>query len=129
MSKSAVTVKFFGIYLLMLGLALMVAPNLPLSAFGFEETAEVWIRVVGVLACNMGVVYLCAAASEAVEVIRATVYTRMLAFGAFMAFVAFGLVAPMLVLFGAVDLLGAVWTHMALRADDRRTLRFIRAGA
>jgi len=40
----------------------------------------------------------------------------------FLAFVAAGLASPMLILFGVVDLAGALWTALALRRDARPTV-------
>ena len=67
MSKSALTVKVFGIYLLVLGVCLTVLPNLLLSMFGIAQTTEVWIRVLGVVVFNVGIYYWYAAQSEAKE--------------------------------------------------------------
>jgi hypothetical protein len=57
MSKAAFTIKIFGIYLLLLGPVLMVAPNVLLSIFRIAPTEDVWIRVVGVLAFNIGIYF------------------------------------------------------------------------
>lgn len=115
MSKSAFTVKFFGVYALLTGLNLMFAPNLLLGLFGIPPTTEVWIRVVGVLAFNIGVYYWFAAKCEAKGFFEATVYARCFVFAAFVAFAALGLVHKALILFGCVELVGAVWTWLALK--------------
>ncbi len=115
MSKPAFSVKAFGIYLLVLGLGLALTPNLLLSVFGMPRTEEVWIRVVGVLVFNIGVYYWFAAKGEATEVFRASVYTRVLVLASFTAFALLGLASPVLVLFGAADFAGAIWTHLTLR--------------
>jgi hypothetical protein len=117
MSKPAFTLKAFGIYLLVLGVGLTAAPNLMLSLFGMPPTTEVWLRVVGILVFNIGIYYVYAAKCEARAFFQASVYTRCLVMVAFIAFAALGLAPPMLVLFGAADLLGAVWTQLALRAE------------
>ena len=117
MSKSAFSVKAFGIYLLVLGFGLAFAPNLLLSAFGMPVTSEVWIRVVGVLVFNIGIYYIYAARCEAKAFFQASVYTRVLVLVSFTAFAALALVSPMLILFGAVDCAGGVWTQLALRAE------------
>jgi hypothetical protein len=65
MSESAFTVKAFGIYALVLGIALIVVPNPLLGIFGLPATSEVWIRVVGVVVFNIGLGYWFAAKSEA----------------------------------------------------------------
>ncbi|MNZ89869.1 hypothetical protein D3C78_1088070 [compost metagenome] len=123
MSKPALTLKWFGVYLMLLGLALAAIPNLLLSLFFMEPAREVWIRVVGVLAFNIGVYYWFAALSESRPLFLASVYTRALVLASFALFAALGLAAPVMVLFGAVDFLGGLWTLHALRQERR-----VRAG-
>ena len=116
-SSAAFSIKFFGLYALLTGLNLMIAPNMLLGMFGIPVTNEVWIRVVGVLAFNIGVYYWYAAKCEAKAFFEATVYARGFVFVAFAAFVALGFVNKALILFGAVELIGAIWTWLALRKD------------
>lgn len=117
MSKAAFSIKAFGVYLLGLGVCLVAVPNLLLSVFAMPHTDEVWIRVVGLLAFNIGLYYWFAAQGEATGVFRASIYTRVLVLVAFAAFAALGFAPPMLVLFGVADFTGAVWTWRALKSD------------
>ena len=119
MSRAALSLKLFACYLFALGIALVARPDLLLGLFGLETT-EVWIRVVGVLAFNIGAYYWAAAACEARTVFVASVATRALVFAAFASFAALGLAKPVLVLFGAADLAGGLWTAAALRASPAR---------
>ena len=119
MSRAALSLKLFACYLFLLGVALVVAPGLLLGLFGLAAS-EVWIRVVGVLAFNIGAYYWAAAACEARAVFVASVATRAIVFGAFASFAALGLAKPVLVLFGAVDLAGGLWTAAALRSAPAR---------
>jgi hypothetical protein len=114
-SPAAFSVKFFGVYALLTGLNLMFAPNMLLGMFGIPATNEVWIRVVGVIAFNVGVYYWYAAKCEAKAFFEATVYARGFVFIAFAAFVVLGLVNKALILFGCVEVVGAIWTWLALR--------------
>lgn len=116
MSKAAFTVRAFGIYLIVLGVALVVVPNLLLGLFLMPETNEVWIRVVGLLVFNIGIYYIYAARCEAREFFRASVFTRTLVLAGFAAFALTGLAKPMLVGFGLVDFLGGLWTWRALKS-------------
>jgi len=52
-----------------------------------------------------------------IEFFRWTVYARPTLIIFFIAFVLLGYVNPALILFGIVDLLGAIWTGLALRSD------------
>lgn len=117
MSKSAFSVKFFGVYALLTGLNLIFAPNMLLGMFGIPATNEVWIRVVGALAFNIGIYYWFAAKCEAKAFFEATVYARAFLFIVFAAFVALGFVNKALILFGVVEVAGAIWTWLALRKD------------
>ena len=119
MSKAASTVRAFSVYLALLGVTLVVAPNVLLGLFGIPATSEVWIRVVGVLAFNVSVYYWYAAKSEAKPFFQATVYARAAVPFVFIVFVVLGLVSPVLILFGVVDLAGGLWTLAALRAEHR----------
>jgi hypothetical protein len=120
MSKSAFSSKVFAVYLFLVGVVFVVAPNSLLSIFQMPQTSEVWIRVVGVIAFNIGIYAWVAAKHEDKSFLVASVYTRFLVFAAFTTFAVIGLASPMLVLFGVADLLGGIWTHFALKADARR---------
>ena len=117
MPRPAFTAKVFAIYLFIAGTVLVVAPNFLLSIFRIPETSEVWIRVIGVLAFNLGV-YAWAAAEDT-QFLGASVYARLAFFVALTAFALLGLASPMIILLGVPDLLGAIWTHFALKADAR----------
>lgn len=117
MSKSAVSAKVFAVYLFFAGSLLATAPNLLLSTLHIPQTSEVWIRVLGVVAFMIGV-YAWIAASHAFKpFLVASVYTRCVFFLACAAFAATGLANPMIMLFGVADLVGGIWTYLALRAD------------
>ncbi len=122
MSRAARSVRWFGAYVAILGVVLLIAPNSLLSVFRIAATREVWIRVLGAVVFYLGVLYWYAASSEAGSLFRATVATRTLVLVAFVAFVALGMVAPILILFGAVDFAGALWTAWAIRADRSKAV-------
>lgn len=119
MSRAARSVRWFGVYLGVLGAGLALAPNLLLRVFAMAQTQEVWIRVLGVVLFNVGVYYWYAAVAEAQGFFRASVVTRSLVLVAFVAFAALGIAPPMLLLFGVVDFVGGLWTAAALRGDRR----------
>jgi hypothetical protein len=120
MSRSEFSAKAFAAYLFVLGTILAVAPNSVLPLFGIAPATDVWIRVVGILAFNIGVYVWVAARYR--PFLEASVYTRFLVFAAFIMFAALGLASPMLLLFGAIDMCGGIWTLLALKADARSGL-------
>jgi len=117
MGRAAVSIFVFGIYLLVLGSTLVVAPAFLLGLFGLDAPQEVWIRVTGVVAGVLGFYYLFTARREAKDFFWATVWGRPAVIVFFTAFVLLDLAEPVLILFGVVDLLGAGWTFAALRAE------------
>lgn len=115
MSKAANSVFIFGIYMIVVGLGFLLAPNLPLTMLGFPATSEPWIRVVAVLMFILAYYYMRAARSEMTEFLRFTVHGRASLIVFFVAFVIFGLARPILIMFGVIDLAAAIWTEWALR--------------
>ena len=115
MTAAARSVFVFGVYLVLLGVALMLAPNLVLAPFGFAPTSEVWIRVAGSLVAIIGFFFLVAARHELTAFFRASLFARPFLFVSLCVYVLLGLAPPQLILFGVVDLAGAAWTFLALR--------------
>jgi hypothetical protein len=116
MSNSARSIFVFGLYLLALGIILIAAPNFLLGMFFIPSTTEVWIRVLGVVVLYLGFYYTQAARNEMTDFFQWTVYLRPTLILFFSTFVILGFVGPTLILFGVVDLLGAIWTGLALRS-------------
>ena len=119
MNKSARSLFVFGIYMLLLGTALVLAPNFLLALFHVPATDEVWIRVLGMLVIFLGIYDVVAARSALGALIAWTVPVRFSVIVFFAAFVFSGLGPPILLLFGAVDFAGAVWTWYHLRGEAR----------
>jgi hypothetical protein len=117
--NARVSILVFGIYMVVLGLALLVVPNVLLSLFAYPTTTEIWIRILGFIVVVLGYYYIVAARFELTPFFRASVYARPAVIVCFVVFVALGIARPILILFGAIDLLGAIWTGLALRSSRR----------
>jgi hypothetical protein len=115
MSAAARSAYVFGIYLIVIGGMAMGAPNTLLSVLRMEPTTEPWIRILGVVVAAIGMLDVACARTNQVGFFRATVVTRTFAALSFGAFVILGLAPPMILLFGAIDGAGALWTFLALR--------------
>ena len=116
MTPAARSIVYFGVYLVLTGLLLLVAPNVLLSLFGMGSTTEVWIRVLGCVVAVIGAYYVAMGRAEVTAFIRATLWGRIWIFLSFLGLVAIGMAQPPLVLIGVVDLLGAAWTWRAWKA-------------
>jgi hypothetical protein len=78
---------------------------------------QVWVRVGGMVIEFLGVYYVLAAKHGLRTLLAWTVATRASVIVVFAVLVPTGLGPAVLLLFGAVDLAGAVWTWVALRRD------------
>lgn len=118
MSPAAKSVYYFSFYLYLTGVTLIAIPNTFLSIVKIPETNEVWIRVVGVLVTGIAYYYHRMSAENVAAMLKHTVPTRIFVFLCFTVFVVAKFVAPVFVIFGIIDLLGALWTLSALRKGE-----------
>lgn len=119
LSPPAKSVLVFGVYLLLLGALLVLAPNLLLKWVRIAATAEVWIRLVGMLVLIIGGYYVLGGLADLRVFMRWTVAMRASVPVFLVAFVLTGLAPPVLILFGVVDLAGAAWTAWALMRNSQ----------
>jgi len=119
LTRAAFSVIAFAVYLVVLGLVLVFAPNVLLAIFGLPPVTDVWLRVVGMLVLVLAYYYARAARLGLIAFFPLTVHVRGVVILVFAGFVAGGLVAPVLLLFGVADLAGAIWTWRALVLDAR----------
>ena len=116
MSQAAKSMLIHGLYLVLSGLTLIAVPNLLFGLLGIAQTTEVWARIVGVLTLILGFYFIQAARQNVIAFMRWTVYARLTFMSFCILFVLLNFIGPVLLLFGLLDLLGATWTALALRA-------------
>ncbi len=119
MNKASTTLLVFGIYAVAVGLSLLLIPNIITGLFTLPVADEVWIRVVGILAICVGFYHIQASRDNNQDYFAMTVWGRVLfAIG----MTGLALLTPNhlpLILFGLVDLLGAIWTWYAQRQEGK----------
>ncbi len=115
MTPASRSVYYFGFYLLATAITLTAFPNVLLSLMQVPETTEVWIRLLGVVVFAVGLYYVFMAPANNALFNTLTVYARCSVFVFFVAFVFIDLAPVQMILFGVVDLAGALWTYSALR--------------
>jgi hypothetical protein len=117
MSSAALSVKVFGVYIIVTGTVLVVAPNLLLSLFGLPTATEIWIRVLGAVALVLGYYYWACGVAQTLAFLKASVIGRIAFCAICVALVSLASGPWQLLIFGAADVLGAAWTAVALRKD------------
>lgn len=119
MHPATPSIRYFGIYVVLTGIALIVVPEMLMSMLGVAPPSEIWVRVLGVLALVVGYYYLACASAEVIAFYRATIAGR-LGFAGLLAVLVVLYSAPIqLLLFGLVDVAGAIWSSQGLRGRER----------
>ncbi|MBI5891449.1 MAG: hypothetical protein HZB47_12385 [Nitrosomonadales bacterium] len=118
MSKSAYSLRIFSFYMLIFGVVLIADPNWLFALFGVPETHEVWIRIVGMMMLIVGFIDFMASGNEMRLFFRWSVYARLAVTIFLIGFVVLASAPPVLLVFGAIDAGGAIWTGFCLRAED-----------
>lgn len=120
MSQSARSILLFSLYLLLAGTGLVVAPNAILELGGLPPTDEIWIRLLGMLVFVLGAYYFMAARGGVKPFFRWTVYGRSAGCIAYLALVMIGIAPAVFILLALVDALGALWTFLSLKSEDKK---------
>ena len=95
----------------------MFFPGFALALVGLEYANDPWIRVVGVLAFEIGCYFIYAGQNEVVSFYRVSILGRLGVAVAFVALVLSGLAPVQLLLFAFVDASSALWTGWTLRGS------------
>jgi len=117
-ARAARSIFAFGIYLVVLGSGLLLAPDPMLALFRQPPTHEPWLRVVGVVALVLGLYYVRAAREGVAAFYRWTLGGRLLAALILFGLLALNMVPRFVFLLAVVDLAGMVWTWRALRGGE-----------
>ena len=117
MSKSAKSVLIFGIYLGLIGLILLLVPNMLITPFGIEPASEVLIRISGILLMAIAIYYILAAKYEIIVIMKATAFIRFTIIFFFTALALIKLVSPNIIILSVIDFLGGIWTYFMLRNE------------
>lgn len=114
MKNADLSMKIFGIYLAVLGLILAFTPNLVLPIFGFEEVTDIWIRLLGLIFCIISSIYYIAIRDKWLSFYKLSILGRTIVSAFILFWVIFEMAPWPLLIFGAVDLLAALWTAYSL---------------
>jgi hypothetical protein len=114
-NSAAQSLQAFGLYLCVAGSGLLLAPGLMLAPLGLAVPADVWVRMVGILALALGVCDVLAGRDGVASLILWSVWRRLAAGVGIGLLVLLGLAPAALLVFAAVDVGAALWTAMALR--------------
>lgn len=119
MTRTAISLVGFGAYAMFMGAWFYVAPGPMLDFLLTARTTEHWIRLLGLSAMVLGFHYIAMGRAGSLAFARASLWAR-LAMALGMAGLVIADIAPVLLLgVAGNEMLGMLWTTLALRADAR----------
>ena len=117
MSEAAKSVFYFAFVFIMGGLGLLVVPHTVLPLLGISSTDGLFVRLLGMVILVLAYYYIRASMRELTDFFMWTVHARTAGLVFYLVFYLLDL-APLVVIgFGVMDLLGALWTWWAIGAD------------
>jgi hypothetical protein len=117
MSRAAMSIFIFGIYIIFLGITFLFVPEIMFLMLAYPTPPDIVSRIMGMVFMFLAYLYIRAALEGMTKFFMWTVHTRVLVIIFFSIFAALQLVNPLIIMFGVVDLAGALWTFWALRKD------------
>ena len=121
MTNAAKSIVAFGVYALLAGGALLFQTDLTLQFLGFEKTSEHWILIVALLMMGLGFYYVVLGIADVKIFLLPSVIGRLIFFCATVLLFATSKVPVGMLLFGAIDLITAIWTSLAMYLDKKQT--------
>ena len=120
MNSVSTSIKAWGIYLILIpGIGLMAAPEFLLDLFEFRHGGEMWMpRMIGLLAFVLGVLDYGIGAHQVDKLGSLMSALRYFAAAFMVGLWMTDQVGVMILLFAAMDFLGATWTMVALRNTE-----------
>ena len=118
-SRSATSLIGFGCYVMLTGAAIAIAPGPTLDVLRTARTGEHWIRLLGITAVVLGAYYIVAGRAELTVLTRASLWGRIMMAAGFSTLVALNIAPVLLLGMAGNEMLGVLWTTLALRADAR----------
>lgn len=115
MTKAGQSVFVFGIYLLVVSVLLVFAPQLLIAPLGLPAPADYWMHVIAAPVAAIGAYYVIGARANNTQFLAMTVTARTVAFAVFILLAAMGTTPWRVAVFGVVDVIGAMWTRAALK--------------
>jgi uncharacterized membrane protein YiaA len=120
-TRSAKTVEVFGWLILIEGIIVLVAPNFSLSILGippFTDQAANYFRLVGLLVCGVGMLYIASGRLNAEGFVFASMLDRPLVpFAMAILWYQDIIAGPLALIFSIQDFASFLWTLSAWRAE------------
>ncbi len=117
MSRAALSLLVFGIYLIFIGITMLFAPEVIFAMVMVTTEPDIMSRLFGMLVILLAYYFILAAFDEEglEKFFMWTVHTRASVIIFMIIFAVLQFVSFLILIFGAIDLAAALWTFWALR--------------
>ena len=115
MSKAAISVFIFGIYIFFVGLWTLTAQNVIMPILWLPVWEDHWVYIAWIFTLGLSYFYICSAKQENTDFFQLSVYGRIWFFSAIVVLIIFNIVPFMMLPIAVIDLAGALWTHFSLK--------------
>ncbi len=120
MTKSAKSVFYFGVYVLLTGMLVYIIPEQFISLLKLPDIPLPWAKFIGLLTIIIGSYDIICGRNNVVPLIRASVYLRLFFFTGVLLLFITGQMPKEILPLAIIDLAGAVWTMLALNAESKK---------
>ena len=122
MSRTSKSIIYFSFYMEIIGIVMIVFPQIVLKILSISPRADVVVRFLGMVDVLMGYYYLRAGigGEKLRNFYQLTLHTRFATLVFLVLFIILWNVNPIVILFGLIDTGGAVWTIVSMRLDKNK---------
>ena len=120
MSRPALSLLVFSVYVFILGAMLIIAPGVLCGWLGIPPAQDYWVRMTGMTLAGLSFYYAFAAIKNWVEFFWLTCAVRMAVIFFLAALAFFRIIPPPLLILGAIDFFFALWTLLTLTNQQAR---------
>ncbi|MFX1489743.1 MAG: hypothetical protein ACFFBI_11385 [Promethearchaeota archaeon] len=124
MSRAALSLFVFGIYMILMGSLFLCFPELIFGILALPTEPDITSRILGMVIIIIAYYYIRSSLNEEEmkNFYKWTVHARASVIFFLIFFAIFKLANPLIVVFGIIDLAGAIWTYREVHKDNCKNL-------
>jgi hypothetical protein len=123
MKRVEISILSWGIYLIVLGLALISFPVKTVALFGYDGYGDLWIRLTGILSAVLGMYYIQIAKNRIYQLYKWKIVGHIFGLFCMVAFIVEGSADQRMIGTITVESLACLWTIIALRLNSKHNYK------
>ena len=119
MTKSAKSLFYFGMYVLLTGITICLVPDKFISILKLPDIPMPWARLIGLLVIIIGCYDILNGKNNVKPLIKVSIYLRIFFFIGILLLFTTGQMPKEILPIGVIDLLGAIWTFLSINSESK----------